>query len=356
MLQNNQINTIDKHLSNQVHTRATLCQYDKEQIERVNLALNLDAIKMQLNQRENNWIHVTGLNNTQFINALCYGLGVHSLVAEDIINTKQRVKAESYDGYLFVVLRAIKRSSKQSQIQYKQISFILMPKLLISFTSEPLMLFDSINERMKKIHSKIRALNVDYLLYAMMDTLVDDYMIMTEKKGDILDRLESKMIKDPTKTSLESIYKFRRELLYLRRHMQAFRDLVGMLYNERPQYEVADPYASESVISQALITYLQDLYDHTFRTLEAVDIYRDITREMLELYMNSMNHKMNQRINILTIFSTIFIPLTFITGIFGMNFRVIPGLNSSFGFFVTVGVMFMISIVLLVIFKLRKWF
>ncbi|MCF6765792.1 magnesium/cobalt transporter CorA [Thiotrichales bacterium 19S3-7] len=356
MLQNNQQTQINERLSNKLHTQAVLCQYDKAQMNLINLPLNLEAIKSHVAQSENNWIHITGLNNTEFINALCYGFGIHSLVAEDIINTKQRVKAESYDGYLFVVLRSIKRLTSHTKIQYKQVSFILMPTLLISFSSEPLMLFDSIKQRMQKEYSKIRALNVDYLLYAIMDALVDDYMAITENKGDILDRLESNMIQDPTKTSLSTIYQFRRELLYLRRHVQAFRDLVGVLYNERSQSNTVDPYANEFVISAALVTYLQDLYDHTVRTLEAVDIFRDITKEMLELYMNSMNHKMNQRINILTIFSTIFIPLTFITGVFGMNFRVIPGLNSSIGFFVTVTIMVVISLVLLVIFKLRKWF
>lgn len=338
-----------------LHTRATLCQYSKTKLETSHLPLDLEQIQTQLKKSKNNWIHVTGLNNVGFITSLCLGLGIHNLVIEDLLTPDQRVKAERYENYLFVVLRLMKKSITRNSMQYEQISLILLPGLLLSFSAVPLDLFDDIAERMKRPHSKIRALNADYLMYAIFDALVDDYMTLVEAKGNILEKIEAKLIINPAKISLNKLYQFRRELSFLRRYVLSLRDISTMLLKNQSVPKIDIEESEVSVISLALNHYLQDVYDHVLRTLETIDIFREVSNGMLEFYSSSMNHKLNERLNFLTIFSTIFIPLTFITGIFGMNFKLLPGINSPFGFVVTILIMLVIAGGLLSIFKIKHW-
>jgi magnesium transporter len=290
------------------------------------------------------WINVEGLHNTGNIQKLgdCYGL--HPLVLEDILNTDQRPKMEDFDTYLYIVLKML-HNGKSPQTVTEQISLILGPNYVISF-QEGIEgdVFNAIRERIRTGKGRIRSMGADYLAYSLIDAIVDNYFIIIEKMGERIEDLEDELIKSPVAETLQEIHILKREMIFLRKAVWPLREVVSSMgRGETP------------LIKDSTRIYLRDVYDHTIQVIDAIETSRDMLSGMLDIYLSSMSHKMNEIMKFLTIIGTIFIPLTFIVGVYGMNFEHMPELKWRLGYFGLWAVMSGIAVFMLLYFRKKKW-
>ncbi len=291
------------------------------------------------------WINVTGLNDTEAIGRIGEKFEIHPLVLEDILHTTQRPKLEDLGDYLFLVVRMLYTEPGNGEVHSEQISFILTNRCLISFQETAGDVFDEIRERLRKSHGRIRKMGADYLLYALMDAIVDNYFLIMEKTGERIEAIEQSLMEDPNSLLLNELYAQKRELLYIRKSVWPLREAVGGL--ERGESKLFKPKTH---------AYLRDLYDHTIQVIDTVETFRDMLSGVQDLYLSSLGHKTNQVMQVLTIISTIFIPITFVAGIYGMNFEVIPELKWRYGYAAVWGVMILMIIGMLIFFRKKKWF
>jgi magnesium transporter len=236
-------------------------------------------------------------------------------------------------------------------LQNEQVSFLLCKNCLISFQEIEGDVFDIIRKRLKKNKGRIRKMKVDYLMYSLIDAIIDKYFSLLEMAGDRIEQIEKELAEDPSERSLRSIYTMKRELILMRRSVWPLRDVVHTLEREEGD-----------LISHDTVIYLRDLYDHTVRVMDAVETYRDMVSGLLDLYMSSISNRMNEIMQVLTIIATIFIPLTFIAGIYGMNFNTskspwnMPELDWYLGYPLAMGAMVLITVVMVIYFRKKKWF
>ena len=262
------------------------------------------------------WINVTGLNDTEAIGRIGTGFGIHPLVLEDILHTVQRPKLEDMGDYLFLVVRMLYTEPGTNEIHSEQVSFILTSSCLITFQEQVGDVFDVIRDRLRKNHGRVRKMGADYLLYALMDSIVDHYFHIMEKTGEQIEDIEQALMGNPNSLLLNELYAQKRELLYIRKAVWPLREAVGEL--ERGESKLFQPKTH---------AYLHDLYDHTIQVIDMVETFRDMLSGVQDLYLSSMGQKTNQVMQVLTIIATIFIPITFVAGIYGMNFEHMPELG-----------------------------
>lgn len=291
------------------------------------------------------WINVTGLNDTEAIGRIGSEFGIHPLVLEDILHTTQRPKLEDLGDYLFLVVRMLYIEPETGEIHSEQISFILTSHCLISFQERTGDVFDVIRDRLRKSHGRIRKMGADYLLYALMDAIVDNYFHIMEKTGEQIETIEQSLMENPNSLLLNDLYAQKRELLYIRKAVWPLREAVGGL--ERGESKLLKPKTH---------AYLRDLYDHTIQVIDTVETFRDMLSGVQDLYLSSLGHKTNQVMQVLTIIATIFIPLTFVAGIYGMNFEYMPELHWKYSYPAIWGVMVLITLGMLYYFRRKKWF
>lgn len=290
------------------------------------------------------WINIDGLHDEESIEGLCTFLDIHKLTMEDIVSVSQRPKLEEYPKYILAVIKDLTFNSEGEFFEYEQISFLLKGDVLITFQERTGDVFDSVRKRLREGIGFVRKRGADYLMYALLDMVVDNFFVQLETFGEKLDEFEIKLLENPDKNSLTRLHNFRRESLGLRRTVYPIREMVAA-------FEKLD----EPLFSQENKVFTRDLYDHTIKVIETIEIYRDMTSSLLDLYINSTSNKMNETIKVLTIMSSIFIPLTFIVGVYGMNFRNMPELEYKYGYFVLWGAMVLIVIGMLIYFKRKKW-
>ncbi len=290
------------------------------------------------------WINIDGLHEEKSIERLCTFLDIHKLTMEDIVNVGQRPKLEEYPKYVHSVIKDITYNAEGEYFEYEQISFLLKENILITFQERSGDVFDGVRKRIREGIGFVRKRGADYLMYALLDMVVDNYFVILENFGEKLEDLESELLENPDKNSLTKLHNIRRETLGLRRTVYPLREMVAA-------FEKLD----EPIFSQSNKVFTRDLYDHTIKVTETIEIYRDMTSGLLDLYMNSTSNKMNETIKVLTILSSIFIPLTFIAGVYGMNFRNMPELEKEYGYFVILGVMAVVAIGMLIYLKRKKW-
>ncbi len=289
------------------------------------------------------WINIEGIN-PQIIQSIGDHYGVHHLVSDDIINSEQRPKMEDYGEYIFIVLKMIYFNDKLDEIADEQISLIVGPNFVISFQEKEGDIFDPIRQRIREAKGRIRTMGADYLAYALLDAVVDNYYIVLEKRGDEIEILEDKIILRPDNAIARQIHHLKRDMIYLRKQIWPLREVIsGLQRNE------------SKLIKKQTGLYLRDLYDHTIQVMDTVDSFRDMLSGMHDSYLSSISNKMNEIMKVLTIFSAIFIPLTFITGIYGMNFEFIPELKWKYSYFIVLGFMFSTGLGLALYFKHKKW-
>lgn len=290
------------------------------------------------------WINVYGLAETKVIEEIGHQFNLHPLVLEDILSPNQRPKLEVFGNYIFAVLKKLSWNQELNDFEYEQISLILGKNYVISFQERDTNLFNPIYERIQVPKGKVRLMGADYLFYVLIDIIIDDYFVVIENVGEKIDNLEDILIKNPEPETLQRIYRLKRSSIELRKSIWPVRELINKLQREQ-----------SNLIGDELQVYLRDIYEHIFRISDLLENYRDIIFGMLDMYLSSVSNRMNDIMKVLTIISTIFIPLSFLVGFYGMNFRDMPELANPFAYPILIMIMASIALVMLYFFKRKKW-
>ncbi len=291
------------------------------------------------------WINIDGIHQAEIIEKMgaCYNL--HPLVLEDIQNTEQRPKIESYTDYLYLVLKMLYFDEVANAVSTEQISLIVGGNYVISF-QEGLEgdIFGHLRERLRNEKGRARKLGADYLVYSLIDAIIDNYFVILEKLGEKIELLEDRLVTNPTTTILHDIHYLKREMIYLRKAVWPLREVISILSR-----------SDSAIVQESTRIYLRDVYDHTIQVIDSVESYRDMVSGMLDIYLSSVSNRMNAVMKVLTIIATIFMPLTFIAGVYGMNFKHMPGLEWPYGYLMTWGIMIVIAGWMLAFFRKKKW-
>ena len=322
----------------------TLIDYDEQVFEERSLKTVVECVPYR-NKPTATWINVDGVHDPAMIEKLGECFGLHRLVTEDLMSVVQRPKMEDYVEYLFVVVKMLTYEEKEEKVVPEQVSLIVGPNFLLSF-QEGIRgdVFQLIRDRLRAGRGTIRKRGVDYLAYSLLDALVDGYFVILEKLGERIDLLEESLIASPGKELMEKLYQLKRELLFLHKAVWPLREVIAAL--ERRE---------SPIIHETTAPYLRDVYDHVVQVIDSVEIYRDMLSTMLDLYLSSVSFRLNEVMKVLTVIATIFMPLTFIAGVYGMNFKHQPELEWRYGYFMSLGVMATIAVGMLVFFKRKKW-
>lgn len=291
------------------------------------------------------WVNVIGIHEGEIIERIGQIFNLHPLLLEDIMNTDQRPKMESYDDYLFVVLKILFYDEMEKTTAMEQISIVLGTNYVLSFQERENNIFDPLLEHLKNGKGRIRKMGADYLVYSLIDMIIDNYFLILEKLGDLVDNLEVQLVASPKRETLKSIQKLKKEMIFLRRSVWPLREVINSM--ERGE---------SSLIQSSTYVYLRDIYDHTIQAIDTIETYRDMLSGMLDIYLSSVSYKLNEIMKVLTVVSTIFIPLTFIVGLYGMNFQFMPELKSPWGYPAVLLLMVIVSLSMLYYFKKKKWF
>jgi len=325
-------------------TKITILDYDKErfqekEIETVDECLGLKDTPTVT------WINVEGIHEVEILEKLGEGFGLHPLTVEDILNTDQRPKMEDFGDYIYIVLRMISYDDISGEIVTEQTSLILASNLVISFQEGAEGdVFDPVRERIRTGKARMRNMGADYLAYTLVDAIVDNYFAVLEKLGEDIEFLEDELVTNPTPEILQAIHDLKREMIFLRKSVWPLREVISAL--ERGE---------SPLIKESTQIYLRDVYDHTIQVIDAVETLRDTLSGMLDIYLSSISNRMNEVMKVLTIIATIFIPLTALAGIYGMNFQYMPELGWRWGYPMVWFTMIVIGALMLVYFRRKKW-
>jgi magnesium transporter len=292
------------------------------------------------------WIQVFGVHDPAIISALGKSFNIHPLVMEDVLNTSQRPKLEEYQEQVYIVARFLEYDEEHHQIRDEQVSLVFGESLVISFVEKEREkdIFTPIKERLRQANNRIRKQRGDYLAYALLDTIIDHYFIVLEKVDFNLDRLEEELVHSPRTETLQSIQQAKREVVVLRRSIWPIRDVITRFQKIEPP-----------LVNSHTQFFLRDVYDHIIQDIDIIEGFRDVVSGMLDIYMSNINFRTNEIMKVLTIVSTIFVPLTFITSIYGMNFDYMPELRFYLGYPIMMGVMAILSFCMLYYFRRQKW-
>jgi magnesium transporter len=319
-----------------------LIDYSGEEFEEK----ELDSVDECLPYKEKNsvtWVNIDGLHDIDIINSIGTRFNLHPLVLEDILNTGQRPKLDDMEDYLFVVAKMVYYSSDENIMKFEQISFVLWENFVLTFQEDIGDVFDPVRERLRKGKGRIRKMGSDYLMYTLLDALVDSYFDVLEKISDRIESLEEELIDSPEPETLQITHNLKRELVFLRRSIWPVREIIGSL--EKNELDL---------INEKTKIFYRDVYDHTIQVIDTIEACRDIVSGMMDLFLSSVSNRMNEVMKMLTVIATIFIPLTFIAGIYGMNFEFMPELKWHWGYPAVWGGMIVIGVVMLLWFKRKK--
>ena len=295
------------------------------------------------------WLNLDGLRDVSLLRRIGEIFSIHPLILEDILNTEQRPKIEDLDNYLFAVLKMYDSNSKNSYLE--QVSIIVSANLVITFQERSGDVFEQIRTRIRSDRGGIRKAGADYLAYALIDAVIDNYFLMLDKYNKRTEEVEEKISDNPDKKALEELHSIKKELISIRRSIWPVREMISSL--ERRE---------TPLIAETTYLYLRDLYDNVIQIIDMIENMRDVVSGLVDLFLSSASYKMNEVMKVLTIIATIFIPLTFIVGIYGMNFSSeasplnMPELNWRYGYLLVLGVMLVIVVGMVILFKRKKWF
>lgn len=291
------------------------------------------------------WININGLNHVKEIEKIGNHFNLHSLTLEDIVNTGHRPKIDDYSDYIFIVLKML-YFNKNEEIVNEQVSFILGDNYVISFQEADGDVFDALRERIRNPKGRIRNMGSDYLLYALMDAIADHYFVVIESVSHKIEDLEDDLFTGFSQEEISiQIQNLKREILKIRRAIFPLREIINKIEKNDSNF-----------IKSTTIPYFRDIYDHVIQVSENIEIYREMIWGLMDMYMTNISNKMNQVMKVLTIISTIFIPLTFLAGIYGMNFDNIPELHYQYAYFILWGIMILMFLAMIYFFKKKKWF
>ena len=323
--------------------RISVIDYDPDQLEEKEVQ-TLDECKAYKDKETVTWINISGIQDIGVIEALGKCFDLHPLVLEDMVNTGHRPKIDDYGDYLFVVMKMLHEPDKEQPIQHEQISFILGPRMVISLHEYEGDLFDPVRERIRKQKGRIRTKGPDYLFYALVDTIVDYYFNIFEVIGEKIEAMQEEVLERPRPEILNEIQTLRREMIDLRKSVWPLREIISSLVRGEPK-----------LITDDVTLFLRDVYDHTIQVIDTIESFRDIISGMQDIYLSSMSNRMNEVMKVLTIIATIFIPMTFIAGIYGMNFKFMPELEWRWAYPALWLILLTIFISMVVWFKKKRW-
>lgn len=290
------------------------------------------------------WININGIHDVEIIEKIGNHFNIHPLILEDIVHTGQRPKMEDLEEYIYIVLNMFFFNENEHQINAEQVSLILGPKFVISFQEKEGDVFDSIRDRIRNNKGRIKKMGSDYLAYALLDAIVDNYFLILEKIGENIEDVEEELVANPTPETLQIIHNLKREMIFLRKSVWPLREVVNSL--ER---------AESPLISPSTTPYLRDVYDHTIQVIDTIETFRDMVSGMLDIYLSSVSNRMNEVMKVLTIIATIFIPLTFIAGNYGMNFEYMPELGWRWSYLMYWIIILSIAVLMFIYFRRKRW-
>ncbi len=330
--------------SGELHTdkvKITLIEYNETQLIEKEY-FNIEDCINNFDPTMVKWINVDGVHDVALIEKIGKQFDIHPLTLEDIANTNQRPKFEDYDSYLVSIMKMI---YYDGELHSEQLSVVLMEGMVISFQeAHGGDAFDIIRTRIRMGKGRIRKMGADYLAYALIDAVVDCYFAILEKIGDRIEYLEDGLIADPNKETMQQLHNMKREMIFVRKAVWPMRELINNL--ERSETELIKPSTD---------IYLRDLHDHAVRVIDTVETYRDLLSGMMDIYLSSVSNRMNEIMKVLTIITTLFVPVTFIAGVYGMNFDYMPELRSRYGYAILWVIMLSIILSLLFYFRKKKW-
>jgi magnesium transporter len=329
--------------------RTTVIDFDEGNLEEKEMKNIKDCFTYK-DKSTVTWINIDGIHQIDIIEKIGKHFNLHPLVLEDVVNTGQRPKMEDFDNYLFLVLKMLYRQGEEKEAKSEQVSLIVGPQFVISFQEKEGDVFNPIRERIRSGKGRIRRMGSDYLAYALIDAIVDNYFIVLEKLGEEIEELEKELVSDPKPQTLYEINRLKGEMLFLRKSIWPLRELINGLQR-----------GEAALVKESTVIYLRDVYDHTIQVIDTIETFRDLVSGMFDTYLSSVSNKMNEVMKVLTIIATIFIPLTFVAGIYGMNFNPevsilnMPELNWRYGYLTSIGVMVLVALVMVFYFKRKNW-
>jgi magnesium transporter len=291
------------------------------------------------------WINLDGVHDPQALEKLGECFGLHRLVMEDILSIDQRPKLEDYGEYLYIVLRMISYSDKTKEIVSEQVSLIVGKNFLLTF-QEGIEgdVFNLIRERLRTGKGRIRKMGADYLAYSLLDAIVDNYFVVLERLGEKIELLEGELVENPTQETLQRLYRLKRELILLHKSFWPLREVASSLGKRESE-----------LIRESTVLYLRDVYDHVIQVIDTLEIYREMLAGMLDIYLSGVSNRLNAVMKVLTVIATIFMPLTFIAGVYGMNFRYLPELEWRYGYPLVLLLMLGVGVSMYLYFKKKTW-
>ncbi len=322
--------------------RITVMDYDESRFLEKEIQ-DIDEVLPFKNSPTVTWINIDGLQDIGILEKIGRYFDIHPLILEDIVTTDQRPKIEESEDYAYIVLRMV-YCDESNELVSEQVSLVVASNFVISFQERVGDVFDPIRDRIRTGKGRVRTMGPDYLVYVLMDAIVDNYFVILETLTDRIEDLEEKLVTDPTPEVLRMIHRSKRDLIYLRKSVWPLREVISRL--ERGE---------SRIVRKTTQIYLRDVYDHTIHIIDTVETLRDMVTGMLDIYLSSISNRMNEIMKVLTIMATIFIPLTFIAGLYGMNFHYMPELDTRWGYPLVLIAMLFVALIMLAYFRGKRW-
>ncbi|GIK59438.1 MAG: magnesium/cobalt transporter CorA [Ignavibacteriota bacterium] len=326
------------------NVKISLTEYDENGVETREIK-SVEEIDPYTDTPQVTWVNVCGLHDTELIKQIGEKFNIHPLVLEDILNTETRPKIEITEKYIFIAMKMLTTNGHDHQPVIEQVSFILGNSFIFSFLEKSDNIFIPIKDRIINNSGKVRKQDSDYLFYTLMDIVVDQYYLTLEHIEEKIELLDDEVITNTDQSQIKKVYTLKNKLLLIRRSIWPLREIFSRLIREE-----------SNLIDKKVMPYLRDLLDHTIQITETIDLQREIINGLMETHLSLMSYKMNEVMKVLTVIATIFIPLTFIVGVYGMNFDYLPELHWTWAYFAAWGVMIGITTFMIFFFKRKKWF
>jgi magnesium transporter len=325
-------------------SRIRILDYDEQGVREKKAALLNECVPFR-DTDSVTWIDIEGLQDVELLDRLGNAFGLHPLILEDILNTDQRPKSDDMESYIYIVLKMLDFDPASLAIVSEQVSIVFGRNFVISIQEgREGDLFEPLRERIRNGKGRIRKLGPDYLAYSLLDTIIDHYFLILEKFAERIETLEENLVSEPKPETLRQIHSMKREMIFLRKSAWPLRELI---YN----LEKSD----SELIQSATKIFLRDIYDHAVHIIDSIETYREMLSSMLDIYLSSVSNRMNQVMKVLTIIATIFMPLTFLAGVYGMNFKFMPEIDWRWGYPMVLLIMSTVAAVMLYLFRKKKW-
>ena len=323
--------------------KITVIDYDQDHLEEKEVGSIEDCLPYKLTDSVT-WINISGIHDMAVIESLGKRFDLHPLLLEDAVNTEHRPKMDDYEDYLFLVLKMLHDPEQDLSIKHEQVSIILTPRAVISLQEYEGDIFDPVRERIRRGKGRLRTQGTDYLAYALIDTVVDHYFRIFEALGEKIENLQEAVLEQPGPGILAEIQRLKREMIFLRKSVWPLREMISSMVR-----------GDSALIRPEVVVFLRDVYDHTIQVIDTIETFRDMLSGMLDIYLSSVSNRMNEVMKVLTIIATVFIPLTFIAGVYGMNFEHMPELKFSWAYPAILLFMGGVALVMFAWFRRKRW-